>query len=70
MRYHPNRLATYRTPQGAERYARELRAAWPHRGFIVHPHPTQFGYGISVVSLDTGAHVAWAMRRPRNFGRK
>lgn len=42
------RIAFYRTPGGAENYARALRFAWPLYRFEVTNHPREFGYTVIV----------------------
>ena len=66
MKRQRNTIAIYRTEPGAMRYAREL-AAKHHRNFTVAPHPRDFGFAI--VTRDENGKPAYALKRPKGFGR-
>jgi hypothetical protein len=60
-----NRIAKYKTEHGAERYACDLRAAWPQYGFKVEPHPREFGFAVMLCDLR-GRRLAYVLARPHN----
>jgi hypothetical protein len=65
MRKARKHIAKYRTEQGAERYCRELRAAWPMYKFETTQHPYEFAW---TVVLRCGANYVgkvYVLSRPR-----
>jgi hypothetical protein len=53
------KIATYRTRAGAERYAADLRKAFPERQFRVTPWEFGFGVVIMVVACPRAKIASW-----------
>jgi hypothetical protein len=65
MRRKINRIASYRTMQGAERYARDLRIVWPMYKFEPTQHPYDFTYTVVLKCGFNFAGRAYVLHRPR-----
>lgn len=58
-----SKLASYRTIEGALRYAKELKAACPAYDFMPMQHPSSFAYTVAI--LENEVRLAYVKRRPR-----
>lgn len=56
------KIAHYRTPGGAENYAKALRFAWPLYRFEVVNHLHDFGYAV-IVDFSSKAYVLACPRK-------